>query len=310
MTRFWGLLLVVVGGLLLPRPTYSQQSALTDDPEILAIIERLEATPFFLNITTDAVYEIFEHGQQLGNRADVFTMVGDSNTTNGDFMRPIGLERNYCEYGDYEELQETVAYFSAVEPREGQRNSFTNESAAAAKGFGTAHLLDPFWAEPSLCERNESPLMCEYRLTRPSVAIIMLGQIDINYGGPATPEQYRANMEQIIQQSIDQGVIPVLTTIVFLPERDVWPLSMRYNDVLLDLAETYQIPLINLWRAVQPLPDYGIGPDRSHLKARVGDFCSFNGPEQELGGTLRNLLTLQMLDELRRTVLTGQQPAS
>jgi hypothetical protein len=131
----------------------------------------------------------------------------------------------------------------------------------------------------------------------------MLGQIDINYAGTSV-EQYAANMEQIVQQSIDAGVIPVLNTIVFLPERDVWETSMRYNMAILDIVEAHHTPLINLWAAVQPLPNYGIGPDHSHLKAVVGSFCSFDGSEQQYGGTLRNLLTLQMLDELRLKVLS------
>jgi len=58
-----------------------------------------------------------------------------------------------------------------------------------------------------------------------------------------------------------------------------------------------------LWAAAEVLPDHGIGPDRNHLKARVGAYCDFSGAERELGGTLRNLLTLQMLDALRREVL-------
>jgi hypothetical protein len=131
----------------------------------------------------------------------------------------------------------------------------------------------------------------------------MLGQIDINYGD-LTVEEYRANMERIIQHSIGDGVIPVLTTIVFLPERDEWPLSLEYNLALLDLSAYYGVPLINLWSAAQMLPNHGIGPDRSHLAAHVGSFCSFTGAEREFGGTLRNLLTLQALHELHRTVLT------
>src|SRR5215207_8980121 len=127
MKRFSLIVLVLLVALV---PELSgQQSALTDAPELLAIIERLEATPIFTNMTTDQVYDIFERGQTLGNRTDVFTTVGDSNTTNGDFMRPIGMENGGCDFGAYAELEETVSYFS-VAPREGQANSFTNDSVA------------------------------------------------------------------------------------------------------------------------------------------------------------------------------------
>jgi hypothetical protein len=109
-----------------------------------------------------------------------------------------------------------------------------------------------------------------------------------------------------VQESITRGVIPVLTTFVVLEERaDVYPLSLEMNAALLDIADESQIPLINLWAAARALPDHGIGPDRTHLKARVGDFCNFTGAQAELGGTLRNLLTLQALDALRIHVLTA-----
>lgn len=273
---------------------------LTDDPNLQAIIARLETTPLLHNIDTEAVNAIFERGRQVGSRADVFTMVGDSNTTNGDFMRPLGLEANTCELGAYSYLQDSINFFSTP-LREGVPNSFANStsSIAAHKGLGSSAALDSFWATSPLCEGRESPVSCEYRVTMPSIAVIMLGQIDINYAG-TTPDVYRSNMEEIVQLSIDSGVVPVLTTLVFLPERDEWAASIEFDGILLDIADQYQIPLINMWRAAQTLPGYGIGPDRSHLSARVGSFCSFTGAEQELGGTLRTLLTLQMLDYLRQ----------
>jgi hypothetical protein len=276
-----------------------------EDRTIEEMEQRLLETPIFNNINTDQVRAIFEMGQQLGNRSDVFTTVGDSNTTNGDFLRPIGLDGDYCELGDYDELQTTIDYYSTTPPTESDANSFTRESIAADRGFSTYSALDPFWADTSLCQPNESPLTCEYRVTHPSISLIMLGQIDINYAGTDLPA-YRENMEQIVTTTIGQGVIPVLSTIVFLRDRDVYPLSLQFNMVILDLADEYQVPLINLWRAVQPLPDTGIGPDRSHLRAVVGRFCSFDGAETELGGTLRNLLNLQMLDLLRRELLVSE----
>jgi len=275
----------------------------TDDPALLAMIERLEETPILYNMTIERVREIFAQGQALGNRADVFTKVGDSNTTNGDFLFPIGLDGGeFCELGAYSDLQETIDFYSAVSPRAGQTNSFTNISLAADNGYSSASVLDPFWAvEP--CAGNESPLLCEYRLARPSIAIIMLGLMDVRYVTEAGT--YGENMAQVVQESIEQGVIPVLTNNIVLPDQETlsFERSIQNNIELLEIADGYEIPLINLWAAVQTLPNYGIGPDRTHLKAAVGSFCSFDGPEQALGGTLRNLLTLQALDEIRGFVM-------
>lgn len=275
--------------------------AQSDAPTVEAMEERLLATPVLHNLDTEQVQEIFALGQQLGNRADVFTTIGDSNTTNGDFLQPIGLDGgSFCRWGEYEHLLDTVEHFS-VSPDGLAANSFTRQSLAAKMGFNTAAVLDPFWATSSLCARGESPLACELRVSRPGFVVIMLGGRDIL---ALTADEYRQNMTQIVEETVAAGVIPILTTFVVLEERtDVYAKSLEFNMALLDIAEVLQIPLINLWRAANDLPDHGIGPDRSHLRARVGDFCAFDGAETQLGGTLRNLLTLQALDALRLSLV-------
>ncbi len=270
--------------------------------DIPAMEYRLRKAPILLNLSTERVRLIFENGQRLGNRADVFTTIGDSNTTNGDFLQPIGMDADaYCTWGPYASLRDTVRYFS-VPPSPDSTNSFTHHSVTAQMGFSSAAVLDPFWATGDVCVPGESPLTCEYRAVQPSAAVIMIGGIDVV---DLTTAQYTANLTTIVQSSIQQGVIPILTTFVTLPERgDVYERSLEFNMALLDLAETEQIPLINLWAAAQTLPDFGIGPDRTHLKAEVGSFCAFDGAQTRLGGTLRNLLTLLALDALRQNVLT------
>jgi hypothetical protein len=272
--------------------------------DIPSMERRLYDTPIFGNIATDRARQIFAAGQGMGNRADVFTTIGDSNTTNGDFLQPIGMGADaYCDWGAYADLAASVGYFSVPPTADNAAaNSFTHHSQAARKGFNSAAVLDSFWASEDVCRRGESSLMCEFRLVQPSVAIVMLGGIDIN--DMDTP-QYTANMRAIVQTTIQQGVIPVVTTFVVLPERGaLYERSLEFNMALLDIAAAEGTPLLNLWAAAQSLPDHGIGPDRTHLKAVVGSFCSFDGAQTLYGGTLRNLLTLQVLDALRRDVLT------
>ncbi|MDX1995249.1 MAG: SGNH/GDSL hydrolase family protein [bacterium] len=289
--------------LLLPFMSRAQtQADLTPEEaaEAAAIIERLNATPIFHNFESPLIAEVFAHGQAVGNRANVFTKVGDSNTTSGDFLRPIGLRGGrFCRLGEYTDLQTTIDYFS-VPPREGYRNSFDSISQAAINGLTSAAALDPFWAEQPPCESGENPLACEYRISRPGVAVIMLGLMDFEV---MDADFYRDNMARVIETTLDAGVIPVLTNNVAMPEVETYLNSLRFNAVLLDLADDYQVPLLNLWAAVQPLPNVGIGPDRTHLSHAVGEFCAFDGAQTRYGGTLRNLLTLQALDTLRRTVL-------
>ena len=285
---------------VIPVPT---QVVLGDIP---AMEHRLQTTPILANLTADRVRWIFERGRDFGAQARIFTTIGDSNTTNGDFLQPIGMGFDvYCNWGIYGYLQPTVDYFSAA-PSEADANSFTHirNSLTARKGFNSAAVLDPFWATSGACYPGESPLLCEYRTIKPSVAIIMLGGIDAADLKLSTAA-YNANMRAIVQTSVQQGIIPVLTTFVVLPDRgEIYERSLEFNMMLLDIARDEQIPLINLWAAAQTLPDDGIGPDHTHLKAQVGSFCAFDGAQQLYGGTLRNLLTLQTLDQLRQNVLS------
>jgi hypothetical protein len=300
-------LLVALFLTLLTLPVFAQDAPtptpLSDDPDTQAAIERLLATPILYNLDTDVVREIYEHGQTLGNRADMFTKVGDSNSTSGDFLQPMGDSRRYCRLGDYDALQTTIDYFSASYDG-GDSNSFTWNSLAAHNGLSSDAALDPMWAGEG-CQGSENPVQCEYRRARPSIAIIMLGLMDVRY--QTDPDTFKQNMATIIEYSIQQGVIPVLTNLVVLPDQEAlsFDLSIQLDAAMLDLADEYQIPLINLWAAVQELPGYGIGPDRTHLKHEVGAYCDFTGKEQEIGGTLRNLLTLQALDGIRQAVGDG-----
>ncbi len=282
-----------------PQPTASATSVTLGD--VPAMERRLRETPILLNLTSERTRWLFERGRDFGLRADVFTTIGDSNTTNGDFLQPLGMGADtYCTWGDYDYLHATVAYFSTA-PTDEESNSFVHHSATAQKGFSSAAVLDPFWATGS-CRGGKSPLACEYRTIQPSVAIIMLGGIDVS---DLTTADYAANMQTIVTTSIQKGVIPVLTTFVVAPDRgSVYERSLEFNLALLDIATAEGTPLINLWAAAQTLPDDGIGPDHTHLKAQVGSYCDFDGAQNRLGGTLRNLLTLQALDTLRMTVLT------
>jgi uncharacterized protein YraI len=260
------------------------------------MVARLESTPLFSNMSTGAIRRIYSRGLSLGNRKNVFTRVGDSITASQPFMWGIGgPEQNL---GSYSYLQATVDFFS-VPPRDGYSNSFGYNSMAAQSAFNAAAVLDDMWADPSVCLAEESPLECEYRLSKPSVAIVMLGSVDVQI---YDLETYTRAMRQIVKISVDSGVIPVLTTFPMAPDHMYYEKSLQFNMVILDLARSNGIPLINLWRAARSLPDNGLGPDRYHL-SQGPTYYTFTGEENLYGLTLRNLMTLQALDELRRNVL-------
>ncbi len=281
-----------------PSPHVTMLEA-TEDAETLALAQRLLDVPIFYNFDSDTLAGIVQTGIDNGRRAGVFTRVGDSDTTSGDYLRPIGMRGDFCEYGPYAYLEETVAFFNEP-PRRDVPNSFDAGSIAAVNGLTMTAVLDPIWTSDAACHPNESPLSCEYRLTEASIALIMLGRMDVTYFDAGF---YEESTRRVLETSIDAGVIPVLTTFVVPPDNEVYEASIVFNNVLVDLATAYDVPLINLWRGVQTLPRHGIGPDETHLSHAVGEFCSFDGPQFAHGGTLRNLLSLLALDDIRRSLI-------
>jgi hypothetical protein len=245
--------------------------------------------------------QIFARGQALGNRANVFSVVGDSLTTVQPFLTGFGTG-GYA-LGDNGHLQRTIEFFS-VPPRDGIANSFAHQSKAATLAFNAAAALDPTWLawtdKSGQCAPNEQPIACEYRLMKPSVAIILLGPEDVQiYDATA----FQAQLSRVIALSVDSGVIPVLTTFPTAPIPGPLQQGEQFNNVIRGLASSYGVPLIELRDTAMQLPAYGVKEDGFHL-SDYGPAYGLNQSQAQMSGcALRNLYTLQMLDMLRRNVL-------
>ena len=77
---------------------------------------------------------------------------------------------------------------------------------------------------------------------------------------------------------------------------------------MLKVAADYNVPLINLWRALDPLPHKGVDPQNTtHMtKPDNGDSAaSFTPADLQAGFNVRNLLTLQTLDAVLKVVKPG-----
>ena len=236
--------------------------------------------------------QIYQAGLARGNNPRVFVKVGDSITNNQPFMNGYGSG----EYGlgSFTYLQDSINFFD--------NGAFIRDSIAAESGFNAAAVQDAIWAPSGTCLPNESPLACEYRIMKPSVAIIMYGSVDVQlYGADA----FGGYLTQIVQFSISQGVIPVLTT--FPNGADYYPSqSEQFNNVIRGIASSEQIPLIEFRNSALNLPDRGVGADKYHLSMNgLSYYIALNGEQNQYGLTLRNMLTLQALDDLRRGLGMG-----
>jgi LysM repeat protein len=249
--------------------------------------------PPYLSDVSPRVFEIYQAGLLRGNNTRAFALVGDSNTEDPKFFKPF--DWGQFELGNrYAYLKDTVDYF---------RGSFGRSSPAAVGGFNTTKILDPNQAKREMCNAGETPIACEYRLARPSIALILIGT-----GDQHSWQSFEGRYRQIIDITISYGIIPVLITKGDeLESRDNSAPYGYINAIIRRLAAEYQVPLLNLSQVLETLPNRGMTWDGFHYNwppdNRTADFT---GDRMLYGFNARNLTALQALDVLRRRVFTGQ----
>lgn len=228
---------------------------------------------------SERTIEIYQNGMTKGNNPRAFSKIGDCESITEWFLADFDKGSKFYKLGPYQDLQQVIDYYSG---------SFGRLGVAARPGFTAASVMNTFWRDPEKCKKNETPLGCEYRLQRPSLALVMLGTNDVS-----RPETFEKNMRKVIESSIEQGVVPVLTTKADNLEGD-----FSVNKTVVRLAAEYDIPLWNFWRAVQPLPSHGLQADKTHLTFLEN---TFDDPVVlERAWPVRNLTALQVLDAIMK----------
>jgi len=239
--------------------------------------------------------EVFRQGQAQGHQANVITKIGDSVNANPLFLEPMAQANH--ELGPYDYLWPTIRFFGP---------SLAQPSLASRTSLATFVLLDPSKTNTSQCQPDETLLSCEYRLKKPSIAVISFGYNDVL---ASTDAQYGERMRQIVRESLAAGVIPLLSTFSVDPDSAVWWQAVNFNIQLVQIANEFQVPLVNLWAAARILPEYGLEADRTHMKNSGFTYLRFQGGEEAYSGVaLQNLLTIRALDELRRVLAMDAQP--
>jgi hypothetical protein len=217
-------------------------------------------------------------GIALGNNPRAFAKIGDCESRTTWFLGDFDLAAQYYSLGPYEaELAPVIEHY---------RGSFGRLSLAAKPGFTAASLLSPIWADRERCEKGESPLECEYRIHRPSLAFIMIGTNDA-----VNPKTFEGHMRKVIETSLEHRVLPVLGTKADNIEGD-----HAINATLARLAYEYDVPLWNYWLAVQDLPGHGLQEDGAHLTFAAPHFD--NPAVLKKAWPVRNLNALQILREV------------
>lgn len=244
---------------------------------------------------------IQRRGRLFNNRNNVFSKVGDSITVSDNFLHPIGY--GVYDLDAYGYLYPVIEHFSQGNVR--GRNSYNAVSLAAGVGWSAWSAFQVENADEDLCLEDEIPIICEYRLTQPSMALIMFGTNEVSFMSPTV---FTGFISQIIDISEDMGVIPIVST---LPDRHAHEAGIAvYNEQLRALAASRQIPLLDYAAALRNLPDRGIGRDGVHPSWPPDQWyrgaALFTPEYLQYGYVVRNLTALQMLDRVWRSLGSPQ----
>jgi hypothetical protein len=266
-------------------PTRRPSSTPTETPRPTLAESEWKELPVVPEIR-HAVVETYQRGLVLGNNPLAFSKIGDCGSTPAWFLGDFDRGPEFYSLGEYNELEGVIQAF---------QGSYGRTSLAARSGFNASSLFVPLWADRSRCKSDETPLACEYRDQRPTIAFIMLGANDVWH-----PDDFEPQMRKIIEYSLDNGVVPILSTKADNQEGD-----HSINATVARLAWEYELPFWNFWRAVQDLPDQGLQEDEVHLTWGRNFFDDLNAMNK--AWPVRNLTALQVLDAIWREVSAPNQ---
>jgi len=258
------LTLVLAGTGGAPRPVHSSTIVQQVDDQSP---ERWREWPVVPVLSARAVEILNTAAQNSALDPHTFSKIGNCQFTTATFLA------GYVK-GDYSlpaEYEQTAHYF---------KESMVRDSITAANGLGVSSVLNPMFAAGAgyqECFKNETPLDCELRTRRPVVVLVALGT---NWK-PGQEITFEENLRTVVEVILASGALPILATKADNIEKD-WKLNLANARIAAD----YDIPLVNVWRAVQPLPNNGLqAPNNVYLTAN--------------GWLEQNRAWLRILDEVR-----------
>jgi hypothetical protein len=232
-------------------------------------------------IISERVKEIYQVGIANGNDPHAFSKIGDCQNVISLFLGTFDRTGSYTLGSTYDYLQSTIDQF---------KGSWIRQSIAGFYGFNAASELNPIFNDPKQCNVDETPVACEVRLHKPSIAIISLE----TWWGNDTKD-YEKYLRRILDFLIDQGIVPIIGTKADNQEGD-----NSINFIIAKLAYEYDIPMWNFYAAVQSLPGKGLTEDGFHLSFAQNRFD--NSVEMRSAWPWRNLTALQSIDAVWKYV--------
>ncbi|MEX2143214.1 MAG: hypothetical protein WD740_01355 [Anaerolineales bacterium] len=223
--------------------------------------------------------ELYAAGLDLGNDPHRFSVAGDCQNIPEAFMGLYDNETRVTFRANEQYLWDTVNYFAG---------SWSRNGLAVDGGFNFPAVFSPLRADAAVCDANEDPLACELRSYKPAFIFISM---EFVYTG-RTSENYELYLRQAIEYALQQNVIPILLT-----KADNVEGNHAINLATAQVAYEYDLPLINWWRAAQPLEGHGIDWERDADSVPQGFHIT-----EEQGWSTRSYIGLKTLDAFLRSL--------
>ncbi len=291
MRRRWSILTTILAVVLLAVLSFDVGTVVRASPAYLDL-RQYPVVPVITGSVAARARYLVRLGRRYGNRAHVFSKIGDSITDWQAFLVPVGT--GGLRLGNHGELQDVVNWFTPTMAR--THNSFANVSLAARGHWTARTLIVPDTVNPGIC-KGMSPVVCELVVVRPAVALIMIGTNDLADGDV---NAFRTNLDRVVTITERYGVIPVVSTIPY--RRDIPDVEGRvdaYNQAIIRVALAHNAPIWNYWLAMIDLPGNGVSSDNVHPSLPPDQNTAvFDDMHLSYGFTVRNLTALQVLNSL------------
>jgi hypothetical protein len=236
----------------------------------------------------------------VGLQDDVFMKIGASSTVSGSNLHCFGGP--HVDLDDYSDLQPTIDFFLLGDAA--GTSPFERETLAAKIGMSAG------WAITG----SPSPVEAEIDAIAPSYALVHYGTNDMGQGltYKSAIWKFGGRLLELTDLLISEGIVPVLMSITSrgdVEAADRWVGS--YNAVIRGIAQSRQIPFIDLHHALQPLEGQGLAGDGIHLNTFKKDGayrpCIFTPEGLAFGMNMRNLISLMGLDALRWLLVWNEE---
>ncbi|MHB8626006.1 MAG: SGNH/GDSL hydrolase family protein, partial [Aggregatilineales bacterium] len=172
--------------------------------------------------------------------------------------------------------------------------------------FTMVDLIDPAKSEGPCKAQNKPTILCALEINHARIVLIAVGQNDITHNTP--PDQFQTSLGQAIQVIEQHGAIPVLVTIPGVTNPADLPKLAAYNTIIYNTAKTNNLPLFNLYRALNvpganpPLLTAQGLPSIPPGAASPNNGNIFTPEGLKFGVNVANLETLRLLDAIQKVI--------